>query len=50
MARINSIQGTFTPGACPGPAPDGDVYFGLCGSEFFIHTTRDDFERGAARE
>lgn len=26
---------------------DGDVYFGICGREFYLDTSRDDFERAS---
>jgi len=49
MARIDSIQLHIQTGNLSGAGTDGDVYLGLCGREFSIDTTRDDFERGAAR-
>ena len=49
MSSINSIQLHIQTGDLSGAGTDGDVYLGLCGREFSIDTTRDDFERGAAR-
>ena len=50
MPRINSIQLHIQTGDQSGAGTDGDVYLGICGREFFIDTTRDDFERGSGRE
>jgi hypothetical protein len=50
MPQINSIHLHIQTGNLSGAGTDGDVYLGLCGREFSIDTTRDDFERGAARE
>ena len=50
MPSINSIHLHIQTGNLSGAGTDGDVYLGLCGREFSIDTTRDDFERGAARE
>lgn len=50
MPAINSIHLHIQTGDLSGAGTDGDVYLGLCGREFSIDTTRDDFERGAARE
>jgi hypothetical protein len=49
MPRINSITVHFQTGNLSGAGTDGDVYLGVCGREFRIDSTRDDFERGAAR-
>ena len=50
MPQINSIHLHIQTGNLSGAGTDGDVYLGLCGREFFIDTTRDDFERDSARE
>lgn len=49
MPQINSIQLHLETGDLSGAGTDGDVYLGLCGREFSIDTTRDDFERGSGR-
>jgi hypothetical protein len=50
MAQINTIRLHLQTGDLSGAGTDGDVYLGVCGREFSIDTTRDDFERGSARE
>ena len=49
MPQIQSIHLHIQTGNLSGAGTDGDVYLGLCAREFSIDTTRDDFERGAAR-
>lgn len=49
MARIDSVQLHIQTGNLSGAGTDGDVYLGLCGREFSIDSSRDDFERGSAR-
>lgn len=49
MPLIQSIQLHIQTGNLSGAGTDGDVYLGLCGREFSIDSTRDDFERGATR-
>jgi hypothetical protein len=49
MPQINSIQLHLETGDLSGAGTDGDVYLGLCGREFSIDTTRDDFEGGSGR-
>jgi hypothetical protein len=49
MPQINSIQLHLQTGDLSGAGTDGDVYLGLCGREFSIDTTSDDFERGSGR-
>lgn len=49
MAQINSIQLHLETGDLSGAGTDGDVYLGVCGREFSIDSTRDDFERGSGR-
>ncbi len=50
MPSVNSIHLHIQTGGQSGAGTDGDVYLGLCGREFSIDSTRDDFERGAGRE
>ena len=50
MPQITSIHLTLITGNASGAGTDGDVYLGICGREFFIDTSADDFERGASRE
>lgn len=49
MAQINSIQLHIQTGNLSGAGTDGDIYLGLGGREFAVDTTKDDFERAAAR-
>lgn len=49
MAQINTIHFHIQTGDLSGAGTDGNVYLGLGGREFNVDTTRDDFERGAAR-
>jgi hypothetical protein len=42
----HSIDVTIMTG--DGAGTDGDVYLGICGREFFVDTSRDDFERGSS--
>jgi hypothetical protein len=50
MARIEVIRLHLETGSRSGAGTDGDVYLGVCGREFSVDTTRDDFERGSSRE
>ena len=50
MPQITSIHLTLITGNASGAGTDGDVYLGICGREFFVDTTANDFERGASRE
>ena len=50
MPRIESITLHVQTGALSGAGTDGDIYLGLCGREFKIDATGDDFEKGKARE
>ena len=50
MGRINSIHLHIQTGKQSGAGTDGDVYLGLCGREFHIDSTSNDFGTGAARE
>jgi len=45
MAQIERIVLNVQTGKLSGAGTDGDVYLGVCGREFSIDTTRDDFER-----
>jgi len=49
MPQIDTIGLNLKTGNLSGAGTDGDVYLGVCGREFSIDTTRDDFERGSAR-
>ena len=48
MPQINSIQLHLQTGDLSGAGTDGDVYLGVCGREFSIDTTSDDFEGAVA--
>jgi len=50
VPQINTIHLQVQTGNLSGAGTDGDVYLGVCGREFSIDTTRDDFERGSSRE
>jgi hypothetical protein len=49
MPQINSIQLHLQTGTGSGSDTDGDVYLGICGREFSIDSSADDFESGQAR-
>lgn len=49
MPRIESIHLHIETGTLSGAGTDGDVYLGLCGREFAIDSSREDFERDSAR-
>jgi hypothetical protein len=50
MTKINTIKVNIETGDLSGAGTDGDVYVGVAGREFFLDTTRDDFERGSSRQ
>ncbi len=47
MADIKSFTVNIVTGNIDGAGTDGDVYLGICGREFFLDSTSDDFEKGA---
>ena len=49
MPQINIIELHLSTGSLSGAGTDGDVYLGLCGREFSIDSTSDDFEGGSGR-
>ena len=49
MPQINIIELHLSTGSLSGAGTDGDVYLGLCGREFSIDSTSNDFERGSGR-
>jgi hypothetical protein len=49
LTRITSIQFQLNTADQSGAGTDGDVYLGVCGREFYVDTTADDFERGSSR-
>ena len=49
MTRITSIQFLLITADRSGAGTDGDVYLGVCGREFYVDSTADDFERGSSR-
>ena len=49
MPQITKIEFHLETGDLSGAGTDGDVYLGLCGREFSIDSSRDDFERGSGR-
>lgn len=50
MAQIESIQININTGDESGAGTDGSIYLGVCGREFHLDTTADDFERGRGHE
>ncbi len=50
MPRINTIALHVQTGNLSGAGTDGSVYLGVCGREFLIDTSHDDFERGSVRD
>jgi hypothetical protein len=50
MTQIQSIHLTIETGRMDNAGTDGDVYLGVCGREFFVDTSSDDFERASGRE
>lgn len=49
MTLITSIQFQLITGSMSGAGTDGDVYLSVCGREFYVDTSADDFERGSSR-
>ncbi|MCL6711645.1 hypothetical protein M8R20_32155 [Pseudomonas sp. R2.Fl] len=49
MPQITRIELHLETGEQSGAGTDGDVYLGLCGREFYIDSTKDDFERDSSR-
>jgi len=49
MPLITRIELQLQTGEQSGAGTDGDVYLGLCGREFYIDSSKDDFEKGASR-
>jgi hypothetical protein len=50
MAQIESIQININTGDESGAGTDGSIYLGVCGREFHLDTTADDFERGRGHQ
>jgi hypothetical protein len=50
MAQIESIQININTGEASGGGTDGSIYLGVCGREFHLDTSADDFERGSSHE
>lgn len=49
MPQITKIEFHLETGDLSGAGTDGDVYLGICGREFSIDSTKDDFERNSGR-
>lgn len=49
MPLITRIELQLQTGEQSGAGTDGDVYLGLCGREFYIDSSKDDFEKGTSR-
>lgn len=50
MAQIESIQVSINTGDESGGGTDGSIYVGVCGREFHLDTSDDDFEHGSSHE
>lgn len=50
MANITGILCQVITGNGNGAGTDGDVYLGICGREFHLDSSADDFEHGSLRE
>jgi hypothetical protein len=50
VTNINSIIVLLNTGDQSGAGTDGDVYLGICGREFYLDTSADDFERNSSRQ
>jgi hypothetical protein len=50
MPQIATIHVQINTRDVSGAGTDGDVYLGVCGREFYLDTSHDDFERGSSRE
>ena len=50
MPQIQSIQVNINTLDVDGAGTDGSVYLGVCGREFKLDTTADDFEQGSGRQ
>ncbi len=50
MARITGILCQVVTGNFSGAGTDGRVFLGICGREFRLDSSVDDFERGSLRE
>lgn len=49
MPQITKIEFHLETSGLSGAGTDGDVYLGICGREFSIDSTKDDFERNSGR-
>jgi hypothetical protein len=50
MAAITGVLAQIITGNVDGAGTDGTVYLGLCGREFNLDSSQNDFERGSVRE
>ena len=50
MAQIESIHVNIETGDESGAGTDGSIYVGVCGREFHLDTSADDFEHGSSHE
>jgi hypothetical protein len=49
LTQITSIQFQLITANQSGAGTDGDVYLGICGREFYVDSSANDFERGSSR-
>lgn len=50
MAQITGLLVQIATGNVSGAGTDGNIYLGICGREFRLDSTVDDYERGSVRE
>lgn len=50
MAQITGVLCQIITGKISGAGTDGAIYLGLCGREFRLDSTADDYEKGSWRE
>ena len=49
MAKLTRIDVLIITSDADGAGTDGDVYLGICGREFFVDSSADDFERSSSK-
>jgi len=49
MANISKLSINIQTASASGASTDGDVYIGLCGREFYLDTSANDFQSGSSR-
>lgn len=49
MAPIETLRFNLQTANASGAGTDGDIYLGICGREFKVDSTEDDFEQESSR-